>query len=146
LIIIFTSSSRQSDTQKIKGILPTGTLSSEIISFFGSGTIRFVDAYPAMGEKRYRSQNLVEKLPFELVLERTYLVAGVAANVTTRVDFVVRPEFGIAGRVTDRSGNFLPGIVVEILDSQGNVIKSASTDQFGLYRILRMSNNSVISP
>lgn len=76
-----------------------------------------------------------ENLPFELVPERTVLTARVTADATTRVDFVVRPEYGIAGRITDHTGNALQGARVELLDAQGNVIKTALTDQFGLYRI-----------
>jgi hypothetical protein len=81
----------------------------------------------------------VENLPIELVPERTSLIVGVAASATTRVDFVVRPEFGIAGRVTGSNGRRLEGIVVELFDSGGNFLKSTVTDQFGLYRIDGMS-------
>ncbi len=74
-------------------------------------------------------------LPFELAPQRTYLLVKVAANATTRVDFVVRPEFGIAGRVTDSSGAYRADIRVELFDAAGRKQHVASTDQFGLYRI-----------
>ncbi|GAK60061.1 Alr3592 protein [Candidatus Vecturithrix granuli] len=77
----------------------------------------------------------LENLPFELVPERTVLTARVAADAATRVDFVVRPEYGIAGRITDHTGNTLQGAYIELLDEQGNMIKHTLTDQFGLYRI-----------
>ena len=83
----------------------------------------------------YTVQLDVENLPIELVPERTEFTVEVGRNTTTKVDFVVRPEYGIAGRITDHTGNALQGTRIELLDAGGNVIKTALTDQFGLYRI-----------
>jgi hypothetical protein len=47
----------------------------------------------------------------------------------------VRPEFGIAGRVTDAAGKMLGGLRVEIVDAQGRPAGTTVTDGFGLYRI-----------
>ena len=49
--------------------------------------------------------------------------------------FVVRPEFGLAGRVKDTFGAPLPDVRVELVDSDGNVVKTSVTDRFGLYRM-----------
>lgn len=74
-------------------------------------------------------------LPIELVPARTSYVAEVAAGAATRVDFVVRPLFGIAGRVTRTGGTRVPGVRVEVVDAQGQVVGRGVTDRFGLYRV-----------
>jgi hypothetical protein len=76
-----------------------------------------------------------EKLPIELVPERLSVVAEVAAGAITRVDFTVRPEYGLAGRVRDASGNALPDRSMELYDAQGQRRGQAVTDRFGLYRM-----------
>lgn len=58
-----------------------------------------------------------------------------AAAAVTRLDFVVRPEFGIAGRVTGAAGQVLAGLTVELFDAEEQRVKTAVTDPFGLYRI-----------
>ncbi len=74
-------------------------------------------------------------LPFELVPERTTFVVSVISGTTTGIEFVVKPEYGIAGRVTDRDGHKLEGRSLQLLDEEGNVTASARTDQFGLHRM-----------
>jgi protocatechuate 3,4-dioxygenase beta subunit len=63
------------------------------------------------------------------------VVAEVAAGAITRVDFTVRPEYGLAGRVRDASGNALPDRSMELYDAQGQRRGQAVTDRFGLYRM-----------
>lgn len=77
----------------------------------------------------------VESLPIELVPERVAFTVAVKANATTRVDFLARPEFGAAGRVTDAQGQPLAGVFVQAVNAAGAVAQSAATDQFGLFRI-----------
>ena len=77
----------------------------------------------------------IENLPIELVPERTRFVVEVAAAAVTRIDFVVKPQFGIAGRLTDATGQSLPEVRVAVFDLEGREVGSAATDQFGLYRI-----------
>lgn len=77
----------------------------------------------------------VESLPIELVPERAAFTVAVKANATTRVDFLARPEFGAAGRVSDAQGQALAGVLVQAVNAAGAVAQSAATDQFGLFRI-----------
>jgi hypothetical protein len=83
----------------------------------------------------YRLELDRENLPIELVPERVALNAEVAAAAVTRLDFVVRPEFGLAGRVRDSAGTAVSGMEVELVAADGTVLQSASTDHFGLFRI-----------
>ncbi len=83
----------------------------------------------------YRVELDRENLPIELTPERVSFVVEVAPAAVTRLDFVVKPEFGLAGQVTDAAGNSVPGIRVEILDADGQVLDSAVSDRFGRYRI-----------
>ncbi len=83
----------------------------------------------------YRVELDRENLPIELTPERVSFVVEVAPAAITRLDFVVKPEFGLAGQVTDAAGGRLPGIRVEILDAGGRTLKSVASDRFGLFRI-----------
>lgn len=77
----------------------------------------------------------LENLPIELVPERTRWVVEVARGAVTRADFVVHPEYGVAGRLTDAGGRFLAGRRIEVVDADGNAVAAAVTDRFGLYRV-----------
>ncbi len=57
-----------------------------------------------------------------------------AATAVTSVDFSVRPEFGITGRLTDNAGRHVAGARLEVLDSGGSRAAITLTDRFGLYR------------
>jgi hypothetical protein len=76
-----------------------------------------------------------EELPIELALSKTSLVAEVAASGVTRVDFPIRTEYGVAGKVTDASGQPLKEVSIELVTSTGARVLSGTTDQFGLYRL-----------
>ncbi len=76
-----------------------------------------------------------EELPIELAVSKTSLVAEVASNGVTRVDFPVRTEYGVAGKVTDASGQPLKEVRIELVTSTGARVLSGTTDQFGLYRL-----------
>ncbi|WP_414619163.1 carboxypeptidase regulatory-like domain-containing protein [Calothrix sp. CCY 0018] len=76
-----------------------------------------------------------EELPIELAVSKTSLVAEVASSGVTRVDFPVRTEYGVAGKVTDASGQPLKEVSVELVTSTGARVLSGTTDQFGLYRL-----------
>lgn len=76
-----------------------------------------------------------ENLPIELVPERLSVVAEVAAGALTRVDFAVRPKFGIAGRVADGAGQDIAGRRVEISGATGTLGRQGVTDRVGLFRI-----------
>jgi hypothetical protein len=76
-----------------------------------------------------------DKLPIELAPLQAVVHAQVAGAAVTRLDFVVRPEFGLAGRVRLADGSLLAGQRVELIDDTGAVIQWAETDRFGLFRI-----------
>ncbi|MEM1394108.1 MAG: carboxypeptidase-like regulatory domain-containing protein, partial [Cyanobacteria bacterium P01_H01_bin.150] len=57
------------------------------------------------------------------------------ASGVTRADFPVRTEYGVAGKVTDASGQPLTKVRVELVTSKGARVLSGTTDQFGLYRL-----------
>ncbi|MEO1427983.1 MAG: carboxypeptidase-like regulatory domain-containing protein [Cyanobacteria bacterium J06633_8] len=76
-----------------------------------------------------------EELPIELALSKTSFVAEVASSGVTRVDFPVRTEYGLAGKITDVSGQPLTQVRVELLNSKGARVLSGTSDQFGLYRL-----------
>jgi len=77
----------------------------------------------------------LENLPMALAPVRSSLIARVVPRAVTRVDFTVRQEYGLAGRVTDAAGGRMPGVRVELTSPSGSLISVVTTDQFGLYRI-----------
>ncbi len=76
-----------------------------------------------------------DNLPLELSPVTGVVVAEVAEAAVTRVDFAVRPEFGIAGRVRDAAGRPVPGVSLEIVNDADGTVADAATDRFGLYRV-----------
>jgi Carboxypeptidase regulatory-like domain len=92
----------------------------------------FVGGLP---EGNYIVELQPDTLPVELSVPKTSMVAQVANSAVTRLDFPVRAEFGVAGRVTDVSGQPLAEVKIELMNSAGARILSGITDQFGLYRL-----------
>ena len=88
---------------------------------------------PALPPGVYRLSLDPAGLPIELTPERDSLVVQVAAGAVTRVQFTLRVEFGIAGRV-EIAGERLAGVRVDLLDADGRVAATTRTDRFGLYR------------
>ncbi|MBD2438630.1 carboxypeptidase regulatory-like domain-containing protein [Nostoc sp. FACHB-110] len=76
-----------------------------------------------------------QNLAVELSTVKTTAVAEVAGSAITRLDFPVRPEYGLAGRITDVAGKPMSDVRVELVNSAGAPVVSAMTDQFGLYRL-----------
>ncbi len=74
-----------------------------------------------------------EGLPIELTIQGAGRRARIEPGAVTGVDFSATREFGFAGRVLLEDQVF-PNALVELLDSRGNVVQSAHTDRFGLYR------------
>ena len=83
----------------------------------------------------YRVILHADRLPLELVPEKSAFVVEVVPGATTNVDFYVSAQFGLAGRVTDAANKPVPDVLVEIKNEAGEVIGSGMTDRFGLYRI-----------
>jgi len=74
-----------------------------------------------------------EGLPIELTIQGSGRRARVEPGAVTGVDFSATREFGFAGRVLVEDEVFANALV-ELIDRRGNVVQSARTDRFGLYR------------
>ena len=76
-----------------------------------------------------------DRLPIELAIAKTNIVAEVAGAAITRLSFPVREEYGLAGRITDALGQPMTQTRVELINPAGARVLSSITDQFGLYRL-----------
>ncbi|WP_026734436.1 carboxypeptidase-like regulatory domain-containing protein [Fischerella sp. PCC 9605] len=76
-----------------------------------------------------------DELPIEIALRKTSIVAEVASSAVTKLDFPVGLEYGLAGRITDVSGQPMAQVQVELVGADGKPITSAVTDESGLYRL-----------
>lgn len=76
-----------------------------------------------------------EYLPIELNPVRKRFVVEVASGSATRVDFNVKPEFGLAGRVTNLLGEAVPDLRLVLADASGLIVATALSDRFGLFRM-----------
>jgi hypothetical protein len=94
-------------------------------------------------------------LPVELSVPKSSLIAQVANSAVTRLDFPLRAEYGLAGKVTDVAGQPVASVRVELVNPQGTRVITAVTDQFGLYRldgvpvgkyVLRVSTQDTLNP
>ncbi|MBE9006623.1 carboxypeptidase regulatory-like domain-containing protein [Fortiea sp. LEGE XX443] len=92
----------------------------------------FVGGLP---EGVYRVEVDPEQLPVELTLPKTSRVAEVGMAGVTNLDFAARLEYGLAGRITDVTGQPMSEVRVELVNLAGTEVLSAMTDQFGLYRV-----------
>lgn len=86
----------------------------------------------------HRVQLDIENLPIELAPERVSYIVEVANGAVSRVDFRIRAEYGVAGRVTDSDGNRITGAPVRLVAADGGVVASDTTDRFGLFRVDRV--------
>ncbi len=94
-------------------------------------------------------------LPVELSVPKSSLIAQVANSAVTRLDFPLRAEYGLAGKVTDVAGQPVSSVRIELINPQGARVITAITDQFGLYRldsvpvgkyVLRVSTQDTLNP
>jgi Carboxypeptidase regulatory-like domain len=76
-----------------------------------------------------------DELPIELSINRTTRTVEVANSAVTKLDFPVRQEYGVAGRITDATGQPVPQVKIELLNGSGARVISNVTDKFGLYRL-----------
>ncbi|MGD1871814.1 MAG: carboxypeptidase regulatory-like domain-containing protein [Mastigocoleus sp.] len=76
-----------------------------------------------------------DALPIELAVQKNSSVVEVASSAVTRLDFPLRAEYGVAGRITDVSGQPIPQVQVELINGAGARVLSGNTDKFGLYRL-----------
>ncbi len=94
-------------------------------------------------------------LPVELSVPKSSLIAQVANSAVTRLDFPLRAEYGLAGKVTDVAGQPVSSVRIELINPQGARVITSVTDQFGLYRldsvpvgkyVLRVSTQDTLNP
>ena len=97
-----------------------------------SGGDYFVGNLPA---GLYRVELEIDRLPIELQPVRVSLIAEVVSGAVTRADFMVRPEFGLAGRITAADGSRLGGVEIELIDVAGATAGTGFSDEYGLFRI-----------
>lgn len=83
----------------------------------------------------YAVQVEPEELSVDLSVMKTHTVAEVANSAVTNVNFPVRPEFGIAGRITDVSGQPIGKVRLELINGAGARVITGVTDEYGLYRL-----------
>ena len=83
----------------------------------------------------YRVELGREDLMLDLVPRNDTSHVQVSPGATTRVDFIVTVEYGLAGRVTDDRGAPAVGARLRLEDAEGRVVARAVTDVYGLYRM-----------
>jgi len=76
-----------------------------------------------------------EHLPVELVADRQHQVVEVKSGDITEVELLLKEEYGVAGKVCTQSGTPLLQLPVSIVDTQGAVVTTSATDEFGYYRV-----------
>ncbi|HIK05306.1 MAG TPA: carboxypeptidase regulatory-like domain-containing protein [Trichormus sp. M33_DOE_039] len=86
-------------------------------------------------EGNYFIQIDPDELPIEVNVRKSSIVAEVAGGAVTQLDFPVRLEYGIAGKITDVSGQPMSEVEIEVVDAEGKKVATGTTDQFGLYRV-----------
>ena len=75
-----------------------------------------------------------DQLPVELSTLKNTIVAEVASSAVTRLNFPVREEYGMAGKITDAAGQPVAEVKVELIGADGKPVTSGVTDEFGFYR------------
>ncbi|PLZ99747.1 Cna B-type [Fischerella thermalis CCMEE 5268] len=75
-----------------------------------------------------------DQLPVELSTLKNTIVAEVASSAVTRLNFPVREEYGMAGKITDAAGQPVAEVKVELIGADGKTVTSGMTDEFGFYR------------
>jgi hypothetical protein len=76
-----------------------------------------------------------DELPIELSIAKTTRSVEVANSAVTKLDFPVRQEYGVAGKITDATGQPVPEVKIELINGAGARVISNVTDKFGLYRL-----------
>jgi hypothetical protein len=76
-----------------------------------------------------------EHLPMDLSPQQVTYRVKVAPSATTKVNFMLRYEYGIAGQINDAQARPVAGAVISVFGSSGTAIHSTRTDQYGYYRL-----------
>jgi hypothetical protein len=83
----------------------------------------------------YQVSLSTEYLPMDLTPHDASYRVKVAPSATTRVNFTLAYEYGVAGQVLYEDEQPAIGLVVNIYDSFGDLLHSTRTDQYGYYRL-----------
>jgi len=75
-----------------------------------------------------------DDLPIDLVIDTDVLNAKIVPGAVTPVDFDLAVEVGAAGRVTGPDGKPVINVPLQILNTEGEVVSKARSNQFGLFR------------
>jgi hypothetical protein len=83
----------------------------------------------------YQVSLSTEYLPMDLTPHDSSYRVKVAPSATTRVNFTLAYEYGVAGQVLYEDEQPAIGLVVNIYDSFGDLLHSTRSDQYGYYRL-----------
>lgn len=78
-------------------------------------------------------------LPIEYVPEKRRYLVEVARATITEVGFVVKEEYGVAGRLVRRNGSPVANAVLVVLDDEGEELARSKSGRFGYYRMNALS-------
>ena len=76
-----------------------------------------------------------DNLPIDLVVDSEAIYAKVAPGAVTPVDFALAVEVGTAGRIIGPDGEPVARVPLEMVNSDGDVVSTARSNQFGLFRM-----------
>ncbi|KZK74532.1 MAG: hypothetical protein A3K90_05260, partial [Pelodictyon luteolum] len=76
-----------------------------------------------------------ENLPIELVSEQKEMKVEIRNGAVTGIKIPLYARYGAAGKVADRNGIGIAGMLVKITDVQGEIVATAVTNRFGYYRV-----------
>jgi hypothetical protein len=83
----------------------------------------------------YRLQMDTENLPIDLQPPAMHPLVEVRSGATTRADFTMQLRLGLAGKVTDASGQPVAAALVRIWDESGQLVSSVHSNTLGFYRV-----------
>ncbi len=83
-----------------------------------------------------------EKLPIELVIDQKERKVEVKNGAVTGINIPVYAEFGIAGLVSDSTGNGIGNVMMIITGKDNKPVSQTLTNEFGYYRADALRNGS----
>ena len=78
-----------------------------------------------------------EHLPMALTPQQDTFLVKVAPSATTKVNFILGYEYGIAGQISDVNGPAI-GVVVSVFSADNVMLQATRTDRYGYYRLSGM--------
>lgn len=76
-----------------------------------------------------------EYLPMNLSPRQASYRVKVGPAATSTVDFVVQPEYGLAGQVTGPDEGGIASVLVKVVDDHGTALAQTWTDSYGYFRV-----------